>query len=78
MLFQSVEFAIFLIVTFSAFWAISDRRNPRTLLLLLASYVFYSFSEIPYVGLLVYSSVLDWNCGNRIHAATDSARSAAG
>ena len=71
MLFQSVEFAIFLIVTFSAFWAISDRRNPRTLLLLLASYVFYSFSEIPYVGLLVYSSVLDWNCGNRIHAATD-------
>src|SRR5690606_9874124 len=62
----------------AAFWALSHRPAARVLLLLGASYFFYvggPKTDPPgtpwyYVGLLVFSTVLDYVCGHRIHRLT--------
>ncbi|HKX46925.1 MAG TPA: MBOAT family O-acyltransferase, partial [Planctomycetota bacterium] len=67
--FHSVEFLVFLAVVLPTFWLLSNRRSTRSLLLLAGSYVFYGAYEAWYLGLLVFSTFLDYWCGGRIHAA---------
>ncbi|WP_145067452.1 MBOAT family O-acyltransferase [Engelhardtia mirabilis] len=69
MVFHSATFVVFLIVAFAAFWALAGKRDARTALLLVASYVFYGAWEFWYLWLIVFSTLLDFTCGNRIHAA---------
>ncbi|MEZ5978825.1 MAG: MBOAT family O-acyltransferase [Planctomycetota bacterium] len=76
MYFQSPEFLVFLAVVLPLFWMLAGRRRARTILLLVASYFFYGLYEWWYLSLIVFSTALDWVCGNRIHEAAqrDDAR----
>ena len=76
MLFPTFDFLLFILPTLLGFWMLAGRPVARVLFLLVASYFFYMAgpkTEPPpapwyYVGLLAFSTVLDFWCGKRIHA----------
>jgi D-alanyl-lipoteichoic acid acyltransferase DltB (MBOAT superfamily) len=76
MLFQTFDFLLFAIPVIVGFWLLAGRPFARTLFLLAASYFFYMAgpkTEPPpapwyFVGLLVFSTFLDFHCGKAIHA----------
>ena len=75
MLFNSIEFAIFLPVVFLAYWALADRRlRAQNVLLLGASYVFYGWWDPRFLLLIVLSSVVDYWMGIAIANAELSKR----
>ena len=78
MLFASYDFLLFFVPVLIGFWALRGRPLARTILLIGASYWFYMASAKPvggalpaawyFVGLLVFSTVLDYGVSGRIHA----------
>ncbi|HKX45582.1 MAG TPA: MBOAT family protein [Planctomycetota bacterium] len=60
MLFNSYDFAIFLVVVFTTYWAIAGRPRLRTAWLLAASYLFYGYWDWRFLGLILASTVLDY------------------
>ncbi len=64
MLFNSVQFAIFLPIVFIIYWAIPDRY--RRYFLLIASYIFYMSWNPKYIVLIVFQSVISYYAGIRI------------
>jgi len=67
--FHSVRFAAFLAVVFALYWSLVRLRAARYALLLVASYVFYAGWGVWCLGLIAFSSVLDFTCGARIAAS---------
>lgn len=64
MLFNSIVFAIFLLIVFPLFWAVQRRALwVSNLLILVASYVFYGWWDYRFLGLIVISSVVDYWIG---------------
>jgi alginate O-acetyltransferase complex protein AlgI len=62
MLFNSIEFAIYLPMVFGLYWLIpSDRLMQRNVVLLVASYVFYAWWSWKLLPLIILVSV--WNYG---------------
>ncbi len=74
MLFHSATFAVFLLTALTLFWALSPSRRLRTLLLLAASYGFYGTWHLHYLGLIVFSTLLDYVCGLAIAGAPTAGR----
>jgi len=73
MLFNTLKFAVFLLIVFSGYRLIERWRLPRTLWLLLASYLFYASWNPWYLILIVASTVLDYAIGKGL-TRTDDAR----
>ncbi|ARN77656.1 membrane-bound O-acyltransferase family protein [Nonlabens spongiae] len=68
MLFNSIEFAVFLPVVFAAFWLLSKSHiSFQNTLLLLASYVFYGWWDWRFLSLIIFSSLVDYTLGLLIH-----------
>jgi alginate O-acetyltransferase complex protein AlgI len=65
--FNSYEFAVFFAVLLALLPFFRGRRRHG--LLLAASYVFYGAWNVPFVSLLVFSTLLDFTCGARIAGA---------
>lgn len=73
MLFNSFQFLVFLVVAFSAYWLFFYRnRRFRNLFLLAASYVFYGWWDYRFLGLIAFSTVIDFAIGNAIHKSAKS------
>ena len=61
MVFNSMVFAIFLVIAFSLYWAAPARlRNP---ILLVGSYIFYGYWDWRFLSLLALSTVVDYTIG---------------
>ncbi len=61
MLFNSIEFAIFLPLVFGGYWLIGPRkRDIQNLLLLGASYLFYGWWDWRFLSLIILSTVVDY------------------
>jgi len=60
MLFNSIEFAIFLPVVFALYWALKRDLKLQNLLLLAASYVFYGWWDWRFLSLIAFSSMVDY------------------
>lgn len=72
MLFNSIEFAIFLPVIFLIYWFPLKRKlDLQNLFLLAASYFFYGWWDWRFLGLIILSSALDFYVGQRIYAETN-------
>jgi len=69
MLFQSVEFLVFIAFLLPLFWAIAKSRSKRHAVLLAASYLFYGLYEWWFLSLIVFSTLLDYGVGAKIHRA---------
>ncbi|MBC7605482.1 MAG: MBOAT family protein [Burkholderiales bacterium] len=70
MLFNSLEFAIFLPIVFLLYWfATKGNMKIQNLLLLISSYFFYSCWDYRFLFLLIFSTVLDYVTGLKMHDA---------
>ncbi len=68
MLFNSIEFAFFLPAVFILYWFVTNLNlQLQNFLLLAASYLFYGWWDWRFLGLIVFSSVLDYVLGLKIH-----------
>lgn len=64
MLFNSIEFAIFLPIVFIFYWFITNRNlKLQNILLILASYVFYGWWDWRFLSLIIFSSCIDYLVG---------------
>lgn len=64
MLFNSIEFAIFLPIVFLLYWFVDSRRiKYQNILLLIASYIFYGWWDWRFLLLIVFSSLTDYLIG---------------
>ena len=70
MLFNSIEFLIFLPITFSLYWLATNKRILfQNALLLVFSYFFYASWNWKFLFLLIFSTLLDYFTGLKIAAA---------
>jgi alginate O-acetyltransferase complex protein AlgI len=71
MLFNSVEFFIFLPIVFALYWFVVNRNlRFQNILLLAASYFFYACWDYRFLFLLMFSTFLDYYTGLQIDSAT--------
>lgn len=64
MLFNSIEFVIFLPIVFLLYWFVTKRSlKLQNILLLVASYIFYGWWDWRFLSLIVFSSFVDYYVG---------------
>ena len=66
MLFNSVPFLFFLPVVLTLLWLLRRTRNPRLLMLVAASFVFYGWWDAKYLVLILASGLIDFFCAQWI------------
>lgn len=67
MLFNSIDFAVFLPIVFGLYWFIADKTvQKQNLLVVLASYVFYSWWDWRFLFLVIFSTIVDFTIGRRL------------
>ena len=66
MLFNSIDFAIFLPLVFGAFWLLPNRSGWQNSTLLLASLVFYGWWDYRFLSLILFSTIVDFTIGQQI------------
>jgi alginate O-acetyltransferase complex protein AlgI len=78
MLFNSVEFLIFLFIVFILYWFVLNRHlKVQNSLLIIAGYVFYGWWDWRFLSLLIFSSTFDYILGLKIYNAKTKAKSKA-
>src|SRR5436190_14630277 len=71
MLFNSIDFAIFLPIVFLLYWfGAKGNLKFQNILLLVSSYFFYACWDYRFLFLLVFSTLLDYFTGIKIHEAS--------
>lgn len=73
-LFHSAQFGFFLIAVLLLAGALAGHRQARHALLLIASCIFYAAWNLRYLGLILYSTLLDYTIGAAIHRSADPGR----
>ncbi len=64
MLFNSIDFAIFLPIVFSVYWLIGSKNvKAQNLFIILASYFFYAWWDTRFLALIILSSFVDFFIG---------------
>lgn len=72
MLFNSLNFAIFLPIVFILYWfATKGKLRLQNILLLVSSYFFYACWDWRFMFLLIFSTLLDYFTGIKIYEATN-------
>lgn len=72
MLFNSLEFLIFLPVVFFLYWFVFNKNLfLQNLLILFASYLFYGWWDYRFLSLIIFSTVVDFFIGQKIHMSKD-------
>jgi D-alanyl-lipoteichoic acid acyltransferase DltB (MBOAT superfamily) len=72
MFFNSLAFAIFLPAVVGLYWVLPKRA--RVPLLLVASYIFYGWWDVRFLGLIILSTVVDWFVAKRLGVMPDGSR----
>jgi len=76
MLFNSIEFFLFLPVVFCLYWFVTNRNlRLQNALIVLASYVFYGAWDWRFLGLIFVSSLVDFTIGKRMGAISPESKS---
>ncbi|GER60170.1 hypothetical protein ULMA_22780 [Patiriisocius marinus] len=67
MLFNSIDFAIFLPIMFILYWFITNKNlKLQNLLIVVASYVFYGWWDWRFLSLILFSTVIDYSIGLKL------------
>lgn len=67
MLFNSLDFAIFLPLVFVLYWFVTNKNlKLQNLLIVVASYVFYGWWDWRFLSLIVFSTLVDFTVGLRL------------
>ena len=72
MLFNSIDYLLFLPITFVFYWFVFKKSSQlQNVLILTASYVFYGWWDWRFLALIAFTTVVDYFIGLRIHQAED-------
>ena len=71
MLFNSLEFLIFLPLVFTLYWILNKELKAQNVLLLVASYVFYGWWDWRFLSLIFLSSCADYLIGMQIEKSSE-------
>ncbi|WP_179319867.1 MBOAT family O-acyltransferase [Winogradskyella helgolandensis] len=75
MLFNSIEFFLFLPIVFALYWLIGSKRiKSQNLLIAISSYVFYGWWDWRFLFLILFSSVVDYTMGLLLNSTKDESR----
>ncbi|WP_299458168.1 MBOAT family O-acyltransferase [uncultured Microscilla sp.] len=66
MLFNSLEYIIFLPLVFVVYWCLFTKLKHQNILLLVASYIFYGWWDWRFLFLIIFSSLVDYLIGLKI------------
>jgi len=72
--FTDGRYPVFLLAIFVLYWALRRHNTARKVLLLAAGYTFYAQWNVKYLGLIVFSTVLDYVLANCIAHAEEPRR----
>lgn len=72
MIFNSIEFVLFLPLVFLLYWFVFKNRSQQNILLLVASYFFYGWWDWRFLLLILFSSILDFIIAKKIEKNTNS------
>ena len=68
MLFNSIDFAIFLPIVFTIYWIINGKsKTLQNLFILTSSYIFYGWWDWRFLSLILFSTIVDYFVGLRIY-----------
>ena len=71
MIFNSIEFALFLPIVFLLYWFVFKKSiTQQNILLLIASYVFYGWWDWRFLSLIVFSTLVDYFLGINLHKSS--------
>lgn len=71
MLFNSIEFLIFLPTVFILYWFVFKHLKTQNILLLLTSYVFYGWWDWRFLSLILLSTLVDYSLGLQLQKTTN-------
>ncbi len=72
MLFNSIDFAIFLPIVFALYWFVANKSlKLQNFLILVASYVFYGWWDWRFLSLILFSTIVDYTIGLNLGKQTD-------
>lgn len=75
MLFNSIEFVIFLPIVFVLYWFVINRNlKMQNFFVLVASYVFYGWWDWRFLSLIVFSSIIDFTVALQINGSNDKVK----
>ena len=64
MLFNSIDFAIFLPIIFIIYWFVINKNiKLQNLMLVIASYIFYGWWDWRFLSLIIFSTIVDYFVG---------------
>jgi D-alanyl-lipoteichoic acid acyltransferase DltB (MBOAT superfamily) len=66
MLFNSIDFAIFLPISFIVYWLLKDKLKAQNLFILIISYIFYGWWDWRFLSLIIFSSFIDFFIGLKL------------
>jgi len=68
MLFNSIDFAIFLPTVFIFYWFITNRNlRLQNILIVASSYVFYGWWNWRFLSLIIFSTIVDYTIGRKLN-----------
>lgn len=72
MLFNSIDFAIFLPIVFVLYWFVANRSlKLQNILVVVSSYVFYGWWDWRFLSLIIFSTVVDYFIGTHLSKEND-------
>ncbi|MCL4105786.1 UNVERIFIED_CONTAM: hypothetical protein GTU68_028663 [Idotea baltica] len=75
MLFNSLDFAIFLPIVFTLYWIVSSKNlHFQNILIVISSYIFYGWWDWRFLGLILFSTVIDYSLGLLMQSSSSSSR----
>ena len=69
MLFNSVDYILFLVLAIAGYWALAKRAQARVVFIFAASCIFYMAWKPEYIVLILASTVVDYVAGHQIHTS---------
>ena len=63
MLFNSIDFAIFLPLVFFTYWLLNKSLKYQNLLIVFSSYLFYGWWDWRFLSLIIFSTIVDYSIG---------------
>ena len=66
MLFNSIDFAIFLPIVFSLYWFVFKSIKSQNVLIVISSYIFYGWWDWRFLSLILFSTIVDYFVGVKL------------
>ncbi|MDC1324773.1 MBOAT family protein [Flavobacteriaceae bacterium] len=67
MLFNSIDFAVFLPIVFILYWVVNENLKLQNVLIIISSYLFYGWWDWRFLFLILLSTVVDYSVGVLLH-----------